>query len=282
MKLALLALILAMPAGAEPRPVQRPDVAVVLASDAPVAVAPEIAAPARTARPRPRPSLEAMAARSRASTRRDPLPLVDVAGLVRQAARPALRPVDLIPVSGARPRPLDERGPGLCGRASLRGEAIAPVEGRGACGIPEPVRVTTVSGLGLTRPARMNCRTARALDDWVRDGVLPTIGGRGGGAVALQVAAGYACRTRNNREGARISEHGKGRAIDISAIRLADGSELNVLRDWGGGVEGRILRDLWRAACGPFGTVLGPDSDRFHRDHFHFDTADYRSGSFCR
>jgi len=38
----------------------------------------------------------------------------------------------------------------------------------------------------------------------------------------------------------------------------------------------------WRAACGPFGTVLGPESNRFHRDHFHFDTARYRSGSYCR
>ena len=42
------------------------------------------------------------------------------------------------------------------------------------------------------------------------------------------------------------------------------------------------MRKMHRTACGPFGTVLGPDSDRFHRDHFHFDTAKYRSGPFCR
>jgi len=25
-----------------------------------------------------------------------------------------------------------------------------------------------------------------------------------------------------------------------------------------------------------------PNANRFHRDHFHFDTARYRSGSYCR
>jgi hypothetical protein len=128
----------------------------------------------------------------------------------------------------------------------------------------------------------MDCTTARALDDWVRSGVLPALSGRGGGAVALEVAAGYVCRTRNNQAGARISEHGRGHAIDISGIRLADGSVLSVLRDWDQGEGGRLLRALWGAACGPFGTVLGPEADRFHRDHFHFDTARYRSGPYCR
>ena len=32
----------------------------------------------------------------------------------------------------------------------------------------------------------------------------------------------------------------------------------------------RFLRTLHRSACKVFGTVLGPDSDRWHRNHFHF------------
>ena len=39
---------------------------------------------------------------------------------------------------------------------------------------------------------------------------------------------------------------------------------------WGGG--------QW----GGFGTVLGPESDQFHQDHFHFDTARHRGGPYCR
>jgi len=63
---------------------------------------------------------------------------------------------------------------------------------------------------------------------------------------------------------------------------LKSGQEITVLTDWGRGDRGRALRQMWRAACGPFGTVLGPEANRFHRDHFHFDTARYRSGSYCR
>jgi hypothetical protein len=59
-------------------------------------------------------------------------------------------------------------------------------------------------------------------------------------------------------------------------------SELTVLDDWNSGREGRILREAHSSACGTFGTVLGPNSDRFHRDHFHFDVASYRSGAYCR
>ncbi|MEL6913999.1 MAG: extensin family protein [Pseudomonadota bacterium] len=171
----------------------------------------------------------------------------------------------------------------VCGDPALQGDRIAPIVGRvSGCGVAEPVRLRAVSGLRLSTPARMDCRTARALKTWVEEGVKPATGTLGGGPSSLRVAAGYACRTRNNQPGARISEHGKGRAIDISGIGLRSGQEITVLTDWGRGEAGRVLREVWRAACGPFGTVLGPEANRFHRDHFHFDTARYRSGSFCR
>jgi hypothetical protein len=173
-------------------------------------------------------------------------------------------------------------GGGLCGRPTIGGERIPAVSGRGGCGIESPVRVTHVSGLALSRPARMDCETARALDDWAARGVLPVVGGAGGGAVGLYVAAGYACRTRNSQRGARLSEHARGRAIDISGIRLANGNTITVLSGWRSSAHGPKLRELHRRACGIFGTVLGPESDRFHQDHFHFDTARYRSGSYCR
>jgi hypothetical protein len=177
-------------------------------------------------------------------------------------------------------RPAASRG--LCGRPTIGGERIPRIEGRGACGIDEPVRVTHVSGLALSRPARMDCPTARALDDWAAQGVLPVVGQAGGGAVGLYVAAGYVCRTRNHRPGARLSEHSFGRAIDISGIRLANGNTITVLSGWRSSVNGPILRELHDRACGIFGTVLGPESDRLHQGHFHLDTARHRSGSYCR
>lgn len=171
----------------------------------------------------------------------------------------------------------------LCQSKDIVGQRIADIPGKiRGCGVADPVRVSAVAGVALSQPSVMDCRTAMSLRFWVESALKPAVGRKGGGVSQLKVAAHYACRTRNNRKGAKISEHGKGRAIDISGFQLVDGTKVSVLKDWGGGQKGEILRNVHRAACGPFGTVLGPNADRFHRDHFHFDTARYRSGSYCR
>jgi hypothetical protein len=163
----------------------------------------------------------------------------------------------------------------------LVAKKIGSVPGPGACGVSNAYSVTEVSGVRLTQAATLNRRTAERLNGWIASRAKPIVGNKGGGLVAIQVAAHYACRTRNNQRGAKLSEHGKGNAIDISAFILADGTRMTVLNDWRGR-NGRTMRRLHASACGPFGTVLGPDADRFHQDHFHFDTADYGGGTFCR
>ena len=170
----------------------------------------------------------------------------------------------------------------VCGMPDVAGVAVQRIPGRiRGCGVEEPVRVAAVAGVLLDRPAVMNCRTAKALRDWVAGGVTPAFEAQGG-VTSMRVAAGYACRTRNNRPGGRISEHGRGNAIDISAFRLGDGREVTVLQGWRALSARAALRAAWRSACGPFGTVLGPDADRYHQDHLHLDTARHRSGSYCR
>ena len=166
-----------------------------------------------------------------------------------------------------------------------RGEDVARVHSGDPSlygAIAEQIRLLSVGGVRLSTPATMDCVTAAALKAWVEDGVRPAVRRQGGGVEQLRVVAHYQCRTRNHQPGAPISEHGKGRAIDIAGIGLKDGSEITVLTDWGRGRQGRALRQMWNAACGPFGTVLGPEADRFHRDHFHFDTARNRSRPVCR
>ena len=100
--------------------------------------------------------------------------------------------------------------------------------------------------------------------------------------VEVDVMGSYACRTRNNRPGARLSEHGLGRAIDIGGFRLADGRRISVKEDWGGSGEGKFLKALHRQSCGLFMTVLGPGADRYHHDHFHLDTARRNGSTYCR
>ena len=207
--------------------------------------------------------------------------------------RPQLRPDDLqARAQAARAAPTralparvtpQGRAGQLCGRPGLVGERLEPIPGRIAgCGIAEPVRLRAVDGITLSRPATINCDTAIALQEWVSGSVVPVIGRTGGGLASLQVAASYSCRTRNNQPGARLSEHSTGNAIDISGFGLANGQEITLISVWRDPDQGPILQRLHRAACGPFGTVLGPDSDRFHQDHFHFDVAAYRSGPYCR
>lgn len=171
----------------------------------------------------------------------------------------------------------------VCGDVAIQGESIGRVKGRIAgCGIDNAVRVRSVSGIGLSNTAIMDCGTAKALKTWVDDTAVPVLRRKGGGLKTLRVVAHYICKTRNGQPGARISEHGKGRAIDISAVQLKDGSTITVLQGWNASATSQEMRALHKGACGPFGTVLGPDSDRFHKGHFHFDTARYRSGPYCR
>lgn len=213
---------------------------------------------------------------------------------VRVSLRPAPRPQNLrrratVRRAGVRatpqPQPTAARAAAgrLCGVRGIEGQPVQPVPGRIAgCGIGSPVKVTAVDGVVLSQASLMDCTTAKALHRWVKGSVRPAVGRLGGGVRSLRVAAHYSCRTRNNQPGARISEHGKGKAIDISAIRLRNGVDITVLRGWNDPAHKRLLRRLHRDACGPFGTVLGPAADRFHRDHFHFDTARHQGGTYCR
>lgn len=168
----------------------------------------------------------------------------------------------------------------VCGVNGIMGETLAPITSRvRGCGISEPVRVTSVDGVSLSMAATLDCPTARALHDWVRGALKPAFGRTE--VVQLQVAAHYACRTRNNVKGAPISEHGRGKAIDISAIVLENGKTVSILDDWRN-TAGKPVVKAYRAACGTFGTTLGPDSDRYHRNHMHFDTARHGNGAYCR
>ncbi len=212
---------------------------------------------------------------------------------VFESPRPKLRPANLQQVAAAAaarspaqttaPVQTEGRLGAVCGNPAIRGRRIPAIVGRiSGCGVPDPVQVTEVGGVQLSTPSTMNCETAQALLNWTEQGAKPAVGRLGGGIATYRIVSHYSCRTRNSQPGARISEHGKGRAIDIAAIKLNNGVDMTVLNGWKDRTQGPILRGMWRAACGPFGTVLGPDANRFHLDHFHFDTAAYRSGSYCR
>ncbi|MBY8974595.1 extensin family protein [Rhodobacteraceae bacterium NNCM2] len=151
------------------------------------------------------------------------------------------------------------------------------------CGIRNPVRVEEIAGIRLSSPATLNCPTARRFADWLT-GIADPAAKRefGVGIRGVWVMGSYACRTRNNRIGARISEHAKGRAVDVGGVTLKNGERITVKQDWSNGAKGRFLKKTHKSACGMFHTVLGPGSDGYHDDHFHFDTAQRGGNPYCR
>jgi len=201
-------------------------------------------------------------------------------GLLRPSKRPEglvekqLVSATIAPVTPGKQGVVSKKG-SVCGDPSIRGEALAPITSRvQGCGVPDPVRITSVAGVRLSQAATVDCDTARALKTWVERGVEPAYGK--GKVVQLQVAGHYVCRTRNHRAGAKVSEHGRGRAIDISGFTFSNGKTVSVLRNFDS-----TMRKAHKAACGIFKTTLGPGSDGMHEDHLHFDTAK-RSSTYCR
>jgi hypothetical protein len=163
----------------------------------------------------------------------------------------------------------------VCGVPGIKGEEIKRITSKvKGCGVEEPVAVTSIAGVRLSQTATVDCSIAKALNSWVDEVAQPAFDGR---LVELQVAAHYICRGRNNKKGAKISEHGKGRAIDISAFILSDGKALTVANNYN-----KLMRGIYKAACPYFRTTLGPGSDGYHEDHFHFDTSARSGGSYCR
>lgn len=268
---------------ASPRPVPRPEVATRAITPDPAAPIAALAAMRPRARPADVTAPSVVAEQPAVARTRLILPR-----LARQA--PPERPDafgEVVTLAAFVPtKPLEAITTGkkgaVCGVKSIKGKTIPPIAAKlKGCGLKDGVEITSVAGVGFSSPIVTDCTTAVALKDWVEGAVKPAVGGKGGGVERLQVAASYTCRPRNNQKGNRISEHGKGRAIDISAIVLANGTSITVLGDWGKGKGGKILKTVRAAACGPFTTVLGPGSDRFHRDHLHLDTARGR-GHWCR
>ena len=164
-------------------------------------------------------------------------------------------------------------------------EKIRDIDEGNGCEIPNAWRVQSLGSISFSQTATMNCGLADPLNHWLEHAVQPAARKNfGERVVSIDVAASYACRARNHRRGAKMSEHGFGNAIDIAGFTLESGRRVSVLEGWRGGRdERRFLRGVHESACGPFRTVLGPDADRHHRDHFHLDLQNRRNGSsYCR
>jgi hypothetical protein len=173
--------------------------------------------------------------------------------------------------------------PSACFLALAEKAAILPlpsIAGPGECGAEDVVRLEGLvladfSRVTLNPPAVLRCEMALAVVDWVRDDIAATAASLGARLAAIENYDSFSCRGRNRVAGAKISEHGKGNAIDIRALRLADGRRF----EWTDRTVDKAARErLKTGACAHFSTVLGPGSDGYHEGHIHVDLAQRRGG----
>ena len=164
-------------------------------------------------------------------------------------------------------------------------EKIRNINEHNGCMVPNAWEVRSLGTVTFSQPAILNCGMAEPVYSWLEDVVQPTAQRSfGESVVSIDVVASYSCRPRNNRSGAKMSEHGFGNAIDIAGFTLESGRKVTVQQGWwGSSDERRFLHTVHDRACGEFHTVLGPDSGRDHRDHLHLDLQNRENGStYCR
>lgn len=202
-----------------------------------------------------------------------PPPVIDVPlPKIRSAAAALAAATQLasLPPKGADGPELDcMRSLRMLGLVSV---SIDPIR-KGQCGIDVPTKVSALDNgaIALTSNAVLSCRAAQSFATFMRDQVEPLARKNLRGSVTgVRVAASYSCRTRNNVPGAKLSEHAHGNAIDISAFEIEGVGWVEVGKGKNASAR-RFLTDVREAGCGPFTTVLGPGSDGYHKDHFHFD-----------
>lgn len=149
--------------------------------------------------------------------------------------------------------------------------------GPSVCGTERPFELSAVDdGRVRLKPAAMlRCPMIPQVERWIRESVGPAARYYlGSELVEITVAASYSCRPMNNVSGAKLSEHGYANALDVSGFTLANGRKITLVRGWKGAEdEQAFLRAIRRGACEQFTTVLSPDHDRAHHDHFHVDLA---------
>lgn len=158
---------------------------------------------------------------------------------------------------------------------------IPAINDGGGCGIDYPVEVTGLpGGVELTPAATLNCRMAETFARWTKEELTPAARRRYfRGIRTIRQGSSYSCRTIGNRRGGRLSEHAKGNALDVMDITLKNGRKIDVRKPRPFAFRQRgLLNSVRGDACLYFSTVLGPGYDRAHKDHFHFDLMERRSG----
>jgi len=170
-------------------------------------------------------------------------------------------------------------------RAALERSDVAysalPATGEGPCARPDRTQLSSYP-MAPDTPT-VTCPVAAALELWRIKTVEPAARDILGSEIArIEHLGAFNCRRMRGNSSGAWSQHATANAIDIAAFVLADGRRVSVLEGWNGSeAEARFLRQVRDGSCSVFATVLSPDYNAAHADHFHFDQ-DTRWVSVCR
>ena len=189
---------------------------------------------------------------------------------------------DAGPTGGRAGRPAPPP-PSACRLALTEAIAIAPsipdIKGAGGCGGEDLVRLEAVvlpdkRRVSVKPAAILRCAMASAIADWIRTDMAPLAASLGSTISDLDNFDSFECRGRNRVAGARLSEHGRANALDIRAIKLANGRSISLTDRT---VPRETRESVLHSMCARFPTVLGPGSDWYHEDHIHLDLMERRN-----
>ena len=223
--------------------------------------------------PRPRPA-DAPAAET--ATRTGP------AAAEPQPAPQAGKPAEqAAPAAAPSPPPAPQAS--ACRQALTEAIAIAPsipdIHGAGGCGGEDLVRLEAIvlpdQRLVSVKPAAiLRCAMASELVDWIRTDIASLVVSLGSTISGLDNFDSFECRGRNRIVGARLSEHGRANALDVRALKLANGRSISLTDRT---VPRAVRETVLHSVCARFSTVLGPSSDWYHEDHIHLDLMERRN-----
>jgi hypothetical protein len=169
--------------------------------------------------------------------------------------------------------------------------AIATIEllprliGPGECGGRDMIRLDAVllpnrKRVAINPTAVLRCPMAESFAAWVRDEAFGHTAVLRDALRSVDTLGSYECRGRNGIADAKLSEHGKGNAIDVRALVTTGGRHIDLTDE----MVSKPLRDDMRdSACHRFTTVLGPGADSHHNNHIHLDILErHRGGRICQ
>lgn len=163
-------------------------------------------------------------------------------------------------------------------KLGVRYQDLAPIRDSSACYIDNPVKVSAMGSVQMKPAATLTCQMALTFAKWTRNELVPNARWRYfSGVKTIRQGSSYSCR---RIAGSRTqSAHSQGNALDVMAIELNNGKDIDVTKKgFFSFRERKLLNNVRADGCEYFSTVLGPGYNYDHRNHFHFDLMQRKSG----